>query len=527
MNTAYLTTVPDVVRAMAEEFPDYVHVMFEDGESLTFREMDERSNAMARGFKSHGVRKGDLVFLIFGLENWIDGIVTNLGLQKIGAIAVEAGSDNADPTGLYEETRGMLDIVRDSATLKVVCPADRVSSTYADWIRTPDELEAGQDQSPFEARVRPEDDSEITFTSGTEGAPKAIVRSHQLVTFGSRYEWSHPDFDVGEGRAVYLSAGGKLVFQNYPVREGALPQQYVLMRSFDPERYCALVEKHRAQYSKMSPAKAMMIVDSEAYEFYDMSSMKVIRLDGSRAPTGMLPKLQAAFPHATIFLAYNTTEARIPCGVAVKYNADSPLPSGMLGRPPTALFDSEGRTYPGPQVQVTDEADHVLPPGEIGEIWLRCLGLPQSRYHGDPQLSARVFSKDGWTRTGDLGYLDEKDNLYLTDRKGDNIMRGTSVVSLIELDTVLEEHIAVAEAASFPVIDDTVGEEVAAAVVLRSPVKVKELQRFVRERLAGYKVPRMIYVVPELPRNDRGKVIRTELRERTRQRDNEAEVTVS
>ncbi|MFP5375509.1 MAG: AMP-binding enzyme [Acidimicrobiia bacterium] len=165
-------------------------------------------------------------------------------------------------------------------------------------------------------------------------------------------------------------------------------------------------------------------------------------------------------------------------------------------------------------MRVVDEAGEAVPPGTAGEVWLRRRGTPPRWYLDDPEATARTFV-DGWVRTGDLGRLDGDGVLHLVGRAKDLIITGGSNVSPVEVENVLFEHPGVADAAVLGVPHAVLGEDVAAAVVLRSPaVPVRELQDLVRSRLAEHKVPHHVVVVDRLPRNPSGKVVKDELRAR-------------
>jgi acyl carrier protein len=147
----------------------------------------------------------------------------------------------------------------------------------------------------------------------------------------------------------------------------------------------------------------------------------------------------------------------------------------------------------------------------VGTVWLAYPGAPQRRYFREDALNAEVF-RDGWTRTGDTGYLDDEGYLYLVDRTKDIINKGGVKISSIEIEMALYEHPSVGEAAVFPISHAVLGEEVAAAVVCKSEVSADELRGFLRERLADYKIPRKLLFVDALPRNSMGKVLKRDLR---------------
>ncbi|MGH9283874.1 MAG: AMP-binding enzyme, partial [Acidimicrobiales bacterium] len=168
----------------------------------------------------------------------------------------------------------------------------------------------------------------------------------------------------------------------------------------------------------------------------------------------------------------------------------------------------------GTEVRVVDEAGAGVPTGETGEVCLRRPGSPARSYYRDPLATAETFLDGGWVRSGDLGRLDAGGRLHLVDRRRDLIISGGSNVSPVEVEAALAEHPAVVEAAVFGVPHPVLGEDVAAAVVVRAPTSPRELQDLVRSRLAEHKVPHRVELVDDLPRNPSGKVLKGALRER-------------
>jgi acyl-CoA synthetase (AMP-forming)/AMP-acid ligase II len=173
---------------------------------------------------------------------------------------------------------------------------------------------------------------------------------------------------------------------------------------------------------------------------------------------------------------------------------------------------SAGREYPGVQVKIVDENDHPLRAGEIGEVITRS-DLVMRGYWNQPDKTEEAL-REGWLHTGDIGYLDEDGYLYLVDRKHDKIITGGLNVYPREVEEALSTHPAVAQVAVFGVNDPFWGEAITAAVVVREGKKVttQELMQFCKEHLAGYKRPKKIYFLKDLPKNLYGKVLRKELK---------------
>jgi hypothetical protein len=233
-----------------------------------------------------------------------------------------------------------------------------------------------------------------------------------------------------------------------------------------------------------------------------LSPLERVTLSSAPAPPALLARLAAALPQASLWNADAVTEA----GAARTLAAYDPSRPTCLGHP-----------VGGTEVKVLDEDGQPVVPGQVGEIWLRRRESPPRWYYGDPVATAATFVK-GWVRTGDLGSLDDAGALYLVDRRRDVIITGGANVSSLEVEQVLAEHPAVAEAAVVAWPHPVLGESVAAAVVVRQPTSASELQAFVRQRLGEHKTPQRVVFVDDLPRNASGKVLKRELRDRLRPR---------
>ncbi|HWB70730.1 MAG TPA: AMP-binding protein, partial [Egibacteraceae bacterium] len=358
----------------------------------------------------------------------------------------------------------------------------------------PQQLEAGHSPGPLRVAAGTDDLAEIIYTSGTTGSPKGVACSHRSILVhdlppepqGGPVSFAHA-FPIG------TNAGQECL--RMPLRR---PATAVVLPSFDPERLCALIAGRRIQRLQLVPAMAQMIVTSQAATRHDVSSVERVTLSSAPTPPALLPRLSAAFPNASLWNAYALTESG-SARTVMRYDPSRP---GSVGRP-------VGKS----EVRVVDDAGDDLPPGEAGEVWLRRTGSPRRGYYRDPAATAAAFAGD-WLRTGDLGFLDEDGYLYLVDRKKDLIISGGLNISSVEVENALYEHPAVLEAAVFGVAHDVLGQDVAAAVVVGSATETRELQSFVRQRLGEHKVPRQVAFVDRLPRNEAGKVLKRELRER-------------
>ena len=464
--------LPDLLRERAAEDPDAVALRVGDADALTYGDWDARSNAAARGLVERGVHAGDRVALVFGNDGWANYAVNYLAVLKAGAVAVPIGSRFSGP-----ELHAVL--AHSGASLVV-------SSTA--------ELEAGQATTACQVAIDPGDLAEIIYTSGTTGLPKGVACSHLAIMAHDL-----PPDAAATGQMSFLhsfpigtQAGQETL--RVPLRIGG--RTAIALPSFDPYLLCALVERHRVVRLQLVPAMAQLLVVSDAPHAYDVSSVRRIILSSAPAAPALFARLAEAFPGASVWNAYALTEAG-PARTLMEWDPSRPT---AVGRP-------VGET----EVRIMDGDGNVLPSGRTGEIWLRRRGTPAREYYDDPAATAAAFL-GGWVHTGDVGHVDAEGFLHLTDRKKDLIISGGSNVSSVEVENALYEHPAVVDAAVVGVPHPVLGEDVAAAVVVRSPTSERELQDVVRARLAEHKVPHRIALVDALPRNPSGKVVKAEVR---------------
>ena len=454
--------LPGLLRQRTAEDPEAVAVRVGDAQALAYGEWDARSNAAARGLVARGVKPGDRVGLLFANERLTDYAVCYLAAHKAAAVAVPLGSRFAGAE---------LSRVIDHAGARVVVEQARP-------------LEIGQSDEPFQVPLDPDGLAEILYTSGTTGLPKGVAVSHANLM-------AHdlpPDAEAGPGGPVsFLHAfpiGTQAAQEALRVPLRIAGRVAVALPSFDPHQLCALAERYRVLRLQLVPAMAHVLLVSGAYRDHDVSSVRRVILSSAPAAPALFRRLAEAFPQATVWNSYALTEA----------GAARTLMQWDESRP-TAVGKPVGET----EVQIVD-----------GEIWLRRRGAPPREYYRDPDATAEAFA-GGWVHTGDVGYVDSDGYLHLTDRKKDLIITGGSNVSSVEVENALYEHPAVVDAAVVGLPHPVLGEDVAAAVVVRSPTPERELQDLVRSRLAEHKVPHRILFVHHLPRNPSGKVVKAEV----------------
>ena len=349
--------------------------------------------------------------------------------------------------------------------------------------------------------AQPDDTALVLHTSGTTARPKMVPLTHRNLCISAgniarvlrltptdRCLNVMPLFHIHGLVAATLSslaAGASLVC----TPGFYAPQFFEWLDHFRPTWYTAVPTMHQAILARVDENRGTIA----------RSGLRFIRSSSSSLPPQVMADLERSF-NVPVIEAYGMTEASHQI-------ASNPLP-------PEARKPGSVGVPAGPEMAILADNGHgLLPPGAIGEVVIRGPSVT-SGYANNPESNAEAFV-DGWFRTGDQGYVDSEGYLYLTGRLKELINRGGQKISPREVDEVLLEHPAVAQAVTFAMPDKALGEDVAAAVVLRgSAVTEKDLRRFAALRLADFKVPRRIVMVDEIPKGPTGKIQRIGLAER-------------
>jgi long-chain acyl-CoA synthetase len=335
------------------------------------------------------------------------------------------------------------------------------------------------------------------YTSGTTGRPKGALLTHGnlLANIQSfREVLCVTEEDVFLAVLPLFHAYGATALFLEPLSTGS---SVVLEPRFTPEAVFQALAQHRVTIFMGVPSMYAVLA-SLPWPPQDFSSVRLCISGGAPLPPRVLEAFEARYG-VPIYEGYGPTE----CGPVLTVN-----PPGGLRK-----VGSVGRPIPHVELRVVDAEGNPLSPGEVGEIAARGLNVMKG-YLNRPEESREVL-RDGWYYTGDLGRMDEDGYFYILDRKQDMILVGGLNVYPREVELVLSRHPAVAEAAVIGVPDPIRGEAAKALVTLRDgqAISPHELLQWCRERLANYKVPRTIEVVPELPKTLTGKILKTVLRE--------------
>ncbi len=464
-------TTLDLLAFAVEQRPDQIAVAAST--ALTYRELAEASDRIAYGLLASGLARGQRVGLAFSNRDAPDHAAAWFGVQKAAGVAVPLDASAPAPELAARLGHSGARFVLASDAPPVDAVGDRL-------------LRLG-DACP---RPLPEvggaDLAEIIYTSGTTGRPRGVAVPHRNAV-GTWAKDAGPLAGGAFVNPVPLSAYAGSAFLIGCIKNGLTNR--VLAR-FEPEAFvAALADADVVSVYGVAPMWVRVLKDVPALETLDLSHIRVVSFGAAAMPPWAVSRLGALFSRALIQNIYGLTEG----GPAICRLR----PGDHRTRP-----GSVGRPSGGTQVRIAED----------GEILLRSPGIPARSLWRDPEGTRRIVDDDGWIRTGDVGRLDDDGFLYVTDRKRDLVITGGSNVAPAEVEAALLLHPAVREAAVIGLPDEVRGEIVAAYVVAKAPVDGEALRAFVGERLAAWKVPRVVRIVPTLPRNAMGKVVKGRLR---------------
>ena len=483
-------TVPELLAARAAADPDRC-ALIAGRRSVTYAEWDARATAVAAGLRARGVRAGERVGLLFGNPDWVDFAVAYCGTLRAAAVAVPL-SDRLAPA----EVRGVL---ADCAATAVVhatgatapdgpAPAAPLSDVERAGVGRAGTGGAGWDPAG------PDDPAQVLYTSGTTGRPKGVTATHANLAYGAttdprRRPLAHSAHFL-HAFPVGTNAGQTMLLTALSARPTA-----IAAARFTPGYFARLIEEYAVGTVFLVPAMAIELLRAGVPERHDLSSVVLVGSTAAALPPAVATALAAAFPNATITNTYTSTEAA-PAQTTMVFDPDRPA--------------SLGRAASRRDLRIAGAEGAPLPPGAVGDVWLRCPTTPRA-YYGDHAGTGAVF-RDGWVRMGDLGYLDDEGYLYLVDRDSDVVKSGAFKVSTLQVESALHEHPDIVEAAVLGVPHPVLGNAVAAVVVPRGDLSTRTLRAFLTERLADHELPAQILLRPSLPRNPAGKVLKRELR---------------
>ena len=521
---------PPSLRALLEfsrSHGDRVFTIYED-ERVTFEAHWRAAATLAGELARLGVKPGDRVAL--AMRNLPEWPVAFFAAAAIGAIVVplnawwtsgelEYGLSDSGASVLIvddERHRRLADRYAALPGLRQVLVA-RASESLAgnasrleDVIGTPHDWANLPDTALPDATVAPDDDATIFYTSGTTGSPKGALGTHRnMMTniMSGGYAAARSYLRRGEAIPEPTPRVGLTVIPMFHVTacsagmmgSVASGSTVIFMRKWDTVRAMEIIEREKVNMTGGVPTIAWQLLEHPDRANYDLSSIEAIGYGGAPSAPELVRRIYSEFG-AMPSNGWGMTETM---ATVTSHSSEDYLNRPTSAGPPVAVADLEIRG---------EDGTTVLPTGEIGELWARGPMIVKG-YWNKPEATAETFV-DGWVRTGDLARLDEEGFVYIVDRAKDMVLRGGENIYSTEVENVLYAHPAVTDCALIGLPHRTLGEEPAAVVHLApgETATEAELQAWVRERIAAFKVPVAIrFVTDTLPRNANGKILKKDL----------------
>jgi acyl-CoA synthetase (AMP-forming)/AMP-acid ligase II len=483
----------------AQRCPNRTALIDELG-SLTYREVDRRSDALATALQS--LPSGPPAVIGILCRNHRGFVEALIAANRIGADVLLLNTSFAGPA--------LTDVVHREGVDAIVYDEEFAESVDQALTGRPDTagIVAWTDEPDRHDRTvekliaahsgeRPSSPDRkgklILLTSGTTGAPKGAARSGggagELKAMLDRVPWRAEETVVVVAPMFHAWGFSQLVFA------ASLGCTIATRRKFDPEATLALIDRHHATGLCVVPVMFDRIMDlpEAVLRKYRCSSLRFATASGSRMRPDVVTRFMDEFGDV-IYNNYNATEAGMIA---------TATPEDLRAAPDTA-----GKPVPGTEIRILDDQLRELPTGEVGQIFVR----NSSQFDGYTSGTTKDFHED-FMASGDIGRLDEAGRLYVVGRDDEMIVSGGENVYPIEVERTLASHPDVAEATVIGVDDEQYGQRLAAFVVLTTDgsATTDALKQHVRDNLANYKVPREIVVLDELPRSNTGKIVRREL----------------
>ena len=501
--TPEIDSIADMARVWGSLTPDKVALIDAYG-AVTYGELDDRSNRIANAIIDGGVRPGSHIGYLG--KNSAEFFAIWMGINKAGCALCPLNwrSPALELAGLADDAQlpmifvgpGFAGLAAD-VQREVAVSVDLVEEeALSDWLVDAASADPGHPVAGDRSAL-------LTYTSGTTGKPKGVQISHDAFANWFRFSASEPAQQWGADDV------GLMTMPNFHLAGTwvTLPALYhgatlAILAAFDPDDFVRAVDAYRPTVACLVPTAIQLLLDHPSSELCDFSSLRRLYYAGSPIGVDTLRRAIATFG-CDLVQFYGTTETYIITLLRPEqHRLDNPR-----------LLTSCGQTMPTVELRVVNPNGRDVPTGDAGEVLVRSPWM-FSGYWNKPEATAAAIV-DGWYHTGDGGTFDEDGNLYLVDRLKDMIVTGGENVYSAEVERALGGHPAVASVAVVGAPDEKWGERVVAFVVPRPEVSATaaDLVSHCRRQIAGYKVPKEIHFVPELPVTASGKVQKAGLRQ--------------
>lgn len=498
--------ISELLARNARKFPNKVGFISEP-DRLTYKEVDEKVTRLAHALKTYGIMPGDKVILFS--PNTIEFVYSYFAVQRLGAIIVpiNAKLSTGELKYIIEHSEAKAFIGHHLLWTQV---APLTNDYLVTWISTADGvggaeniydlIENGSNNS-FDCQLKEDDLSTILYTSGTTGQPKGVLFSNRNILTVATMMCIETGIN-NESRLLHMmplshSAPLHLFF----IAGTYVGATHVLAPTFTPELLLKLVSSEKITHFFGAPIAYLATANQPDIDDYDLSSVKRWVYGAAPLSATEVQLIQKKFKTNQLMCVYGLTEAG-PNGTYLSPE-DHAHKAGSVGK--RAALNCE--------IRIVDENGKDVKPGEIGEILLCGEGNMVGYYKNEEATKETL--KDGWIYTGDMAKFDEDGYIWIVDRKKDMIISGGVNIYPAEIENILKTHPDIVDVAIIGVPHPEWGETVKAFIVAKKPIQNLDTvcKEFLKDKVAGFKIPRLYEQIDELPRNATGKILKQPLRE--------------
>ncbi|HEY1077933.1 MAG TPA: FadD3 family acyl-CoA ligase [Fontimonas sp.] len=515
-------TVPHAFAESVQRHASRTAVIGEDGSELSYAELDQLRIYAARALLALGVQHGDRVAI--WAPNSVEWIVAGLAIHTVGAALVPVNTRMKGAEAGY--------IIEKSGARVLFCAGHFLGQHFptliaAHWPRTLEhvvvmgdgkqgehhdeggwrafmaksDLRHTEDVISAQRKVQPDDRLDILFTSGTTGKPKGVVTTHaqnlRVIAAWSKAVGLNADDRYLVANPFFHSFGYKVGWL-----AGLLAGLVVLPHAiFDAAAILRRIEKDRISVLPGPPTLFISLLNDPARATTDLSTLRATITGAAAIAPSLIERIRAELGFKVVLTGYGLTET---CGVVSLCEAGDDAETIAL---------TSGKAIEGIELRCVDEHNQPVGPGQSGELVVRGYNVMQG-YLDNDEATRETIDADGWLHTGDIGNLDARGYVRITDRLKDMYITGGFNCYPAEIERIMAAHPAIAQVAIVGVPDERMGEVGKAYVLLRpgQSLEASALIAWCREQMANYKVPRSVEIVTSLPTNPSGKVMKFQLR---------------
>lgn len=500
-------SVVELLEETVRKYPDEEGFVCGDWR-LTYIEFDRIVNRIAAALESHGVRRGDHVAVLLGIQ--LEFPLSFFALMKLGAIVVPLNTRFKGEELAYEinDSESKVLIVDEEYWPFIGSVRNRLTTVervFFNGSHIPagtipfSSLMENKEDVFTQATLSESDDAAIMYTSGTTGKPKGAILQQRGFVLTAMLTADFMQYRPGDKIIccipLFHITGLSMVLLS-PIFSGVT---CVYMRTFKTKDFLETMSREKVTHYNGVITVIWLMINHPDFGTYDFSSFRTAMFGGSPATEEMVRGILNKIPHLRMSVGYGLTES---------FAIVSSTPFEDVLR----KIKAAGKMLPLTDARIVDDQECELPPEGVGEIVLK--GAKIFRGYWKRPKATKETIVDHWLHTGDIGKIDDEGFIYILDRKKDMINRGGEKIYSLEVENVIFDNPKVLETAVVGVSDSVMGEVVKAVVVLKDgeTATEEEIQRFCGERLADYKVPKFVQFLNALPRNPAGKVIKADLR---------------